>query len=238
MWWWYLRFYSSPGLQHFTRYKEGSECSHAAAYTLELMVLRPLELWKFTHQQQQTLSCTPAVEKVSKAEQKCADSITSIWSFAKRRLTRRLSECKWKLALAGTCNTRQHSWLQLLRNFLDFFLFPIHYLSQQSKCKNLALWIMRNVCVIPWRTSHLWSNEKITLWQINWSTVTASDVILLQHFSDYLKVWPPLDSVLFATWESPRRKMNELNKDLFSHRKALVGLMNHFLTCLTFHSYP
>lgn len=115
-----------------------------------------------------------------------------------------------------------------------FFLFPIHYLSQQSKCKNLALWIMRNVCVIPWRTLHLWSNEKIILWQINWSTVTASDVILLQHFSDYLKVWPPLDSVLFATWESPRRKMNELNKDLFSHRKALVGLMNHFLTCLTF----
>lgn len=66
---------------------------HIAAYMLELMVL---SLVKFTHQQQQTFSCTPALKKVSKPEQKCAGSITSVWSLAKKRLTQKLSRVQIK----------------------------------------------------------------------------------------------------------------------------------------------
>lgn len=42
---------------------------------------------------------------------------------------------------------------------------------------------------------------------------------------------------LLCLTRNPRRKMNELNKDLFSHREEKVGLMNHFLTRLTLHSF-
>lgn len=44
--------------------------------------------------------------------------------------------------------------------------------------------------------------------------------------------------LLFATWESQRRKTNEIiSKTLFIHRKISIGLMNQFLTGLTLPSH-
>lgn len=100
--------------------------------THELMALRPLELWHFTHYQQWALLCTSAAEELSQPEQKCTGSITSILSLSMKRLI-------WRLRLQIQVN---FSWnMQLTAAFIttaaeefsEFFSSPyIIYLSSPN----------------------------------------------------------------------------------------------------------
>lgn len=174
-------FYSSPGLQLFVYYKESNT-----------LLLTRWSWWCPGHWNCGILPisnskccCVHLLWRKFSNLNKRVQVVSLVFGHLPRKGQPKGSpECKWKLT------SSEHVTHANIHNYSCWEVFwtlppPRHYLSQQFKCKYLELWIMENACVTPWRTLHPWSNEKIILWQINWSTVTTSDVILLQHLSDF-----------------------------------------------------